>query len=268
MTASGSDDKAIILRSGADSEMVERSGPRNDAAIADTPGVARGAGAARLLGTLCDHQRPQALHRHVLDIANRYFPEARLTERDVISTWAGLRPLLASPRGTPLDTLHSNKIPGGLSASLPRRLQVPSDISRSHKIRSPEPGWWDVAGGKLTTYRLIAEQTVDQVAKTLTRSKGLNREIAPCRTASEPLLASPPQFSGLLPPEFCREAVQHFCANEWAVHLDDVMIRRTSWRHYFPDADARAAQAADWMADFFGWTESIRKEEITRLIPR
>ena len=27
----------------------------------------------------------------------------------------------------------------------------------------PEPGWFDVAGGKLTTYRLMAEQTVDRV---------------------------------------------------------------------------------------------------------
>ena len=41
----------------------------------------------------------------------------------------------------------------------------PSDISRAHEIRSPEPGWWDVAGGKLTTYRLMGEQTVDQLAR-------------------------------------------------------------------------------------------------------
>ena len=47
-----------------------------------------------------------------------------------MSTWAGLRPLVANWRGKP------------------------SDISRAHVIRTAEPGWWDIAGGKLTTYRL------------------------------------------------------------------------------------------------------------------
>ena len=70
---------------------------------------------------------------------NYFFPKAKLTEADVIRTWAGLRPLIADPSGKP------------------------SDISRSHEIKNPEPCWWDVAGGKLTTYRLMAEQTVDQV---------------------------------------------------------------------------------------------------------
>ena len=192
-----------------------------------------------------DDVRPEAPDiQYVLGIANRYFPQVGLTERDVISSWAGLRPLLADP--------HS----------------VPSDISRSHKIHSPEPGWWDVAGGKLTTYRLMAEDTVDQIVKELTRSNALNRQIAPCRTASEALLASPPRFSGILPPEFSREAVQHFCAQEWAVHLDDIMIRRTSWRYYFADANARAARVADWMGEFLGWTEKIRAEEIARLTDR
>ena len=31
----------------------------------------------------------------------------------------------------------------------------------------PEPGWIDVAGGKLTTYRLMAEQTIDLIARHL-----------------------------------------------------------------------------------------------------
>ena len=76
---------------------------------------------------------------YVLRITNQHFPAARLVASDVISTWAGLRPLIADPKGRP------------------------SDISRSHEIKSPEPNWWDVAGGKLTTCRLMAEQTVDHV---------------------------------------------------------------------------------------------------------
>ena len=81
--------------------------------------------------------------RYVLDIANEHFPDVSLTTEDVISSWAGLRPLIADPDGKP------------------------SEISRSHQIDNPEPGWWDVAGGKLTTYRLMAEQTVDHIVKWL-----------------------------------------------------------------------------------------------------
>jgi glycerol-3-phosphate dehydrogenase len=179
--------------------------------------------------------------RYLIEVANRYFPQACLTASDVISSWAGLRPLLANPRGDP------------------------SEISRSHEIRSPEPGWWDVAGGKLTTYRLMAEQTVNQIAKSLIKSGALNREIAPCRTATEPLLASPPRFSGLVPPEFCREAVEYFCAHECAVHLDDVMIRRTNWQYYHPDVRDRATQVARWMGEFLNWDDRVRHEEIERL---
>jgi glycerol-3-phosphate dehydrogenase len=33
--------------------------------------------------------------------------------------------------------------------------------------------------------------------------------------------------------------VEHYCTNEWAVHLDDVMVRRTSWHYYHRDAVAK-----------------------------
>ncbi|MCX6904585.1 MAG: glycerol-3-phosphate dehydrogenase/oxidase [Verrucomicrobia bacterium] len=179
---------------------------------------------------------------YVLQIANHFFPRARLRPDDVISTWAGLRPLIADPGGKP------------------------SDISRSHEIRNPEPGWWDVAGGKLTTYRLMAEQTTDGIVQWLKRSKILGPAITRCRTAEEPLLspAEAAEVSGILPPAFARQVVEHYCANEWAVHLDDVMVRRTSWQHYCPDARQRAKRVADWMGQWFGWTEEIREAEIAR----
>ena len=174
--------------------------------------------------------------RYVLGITNQFFPNAKLGERDVINTWAGLRPLIADPSGKP------------------------SDISRSHEIRSPEPGWWDVAGGKLTTYRLMAEQTVDEIVSTL------RYNAKPCRTADEPLLPAPEinGFSGILPPEFSRHAVEHYCANEWAVHLDDVMVRRTSWHYYFRDAAQKAERVADWMSELLGWSDAERKNELER----
>ncbi|MGH7953622.1 MAG: glycerol-3-phosphate dehydrogenase C-terminal domain-containing protein, partial [Limisphaerales bacterium] len=112
-----------------------------------------------------------------------------------------------------------------------------------------------------------AEQTVDQIVKLLQPiSKMSNREIVSCRTAKEPLLprAETENVSGILPPPFNREVVKHFCENEWAVHLDDVMVRRTSWHYYFADADVRAEQVANWMGEFLNWPEKIRAEEIER----
>jgi glycerol-3-phosphate dehydrogenase len=179
--------------------------------------------------------------RCILEITNRFFPKSNLTEADVISSWAGVRPLIANPNGSP------------------------SDISRSHEIRNPEPAWWDVAGGKLTTYRLMAEQTVDQIVKFL-KHEGLKATPAPCRTAEEPLLpaAETQNLSGILPPQFSREIVKHFCENEWAAHLDDVMVRRTSWHFYHKDAGSQAQRVAGWMKESLSWPEEVVAKEIER----
>ncbi|MHA3771367.1 glycerol-3-phosphate dehydrogenase/oxidase [Verrucomicrobiota bacterium sgz303538] len=178
--------------------------------------------------------------RYVLRITNDVFPNARLGMEDIISTWAGVRPLIADPHGSP------------------------SDISRSHEIRNPHPGWWDVAGGKLTTYRLIAEQSVDRIVESLRKSHALPPHVEPCHTADEPLLppAETKGVSSIVPPEFSRQVVEHYCTNEWAVHLADVMIRRTSWHYYFTDANKKAEQVAEWMGEILGWTDDVRAAEI------
>lgn len=179
---------------------------------------------------------------YVLRVTNQFFPAARLTQRDVISAWAGLRPLLADPKGEP------------------------SDISRAHEIHSPEPGWWDVAGGKLTTYRLIGEQTVDGIVEWLDGKNGRNGKHGGCRTAEEPLLpvAETKGVSGIVPPLYSRWPVEHYVDSEWAVHLDDVMVRRTSWHWYFRDASAKARQVADWMGELLGWSAQARHAELER----
>ena len=171
---------------------------------------------------------------YVLEVVNAVFPKAALSPKDLISTWAGLRPLVANWRGKP------------------------SDISRAHVIRPTEPGWWDIAGGKLTTYRLMGEQMVDRVAAYL------GRKTPPCRTAVEPLLTPGESAgrSGIAPPPMERQTVEHYCRHEWAEHLQDVMIRRTSWHHYFADAPRIARQAADWMAETAAWSDERKTEEI------
>ncbi len=135
----------------------------------------------------------------------------------------------------------------------------PWDISRAHQIRMTEPGWFDVAGGKLTTYRLMAQQTVNQIVRFA------KIDARPCRTAEVPLLPDQamPALSGILPPAVSREAVEHFCQSEWALHLDDVMIRRSSWRYYHPDHALIAERVAAWMGDSLGWDGARRRKEIS-----
>jgi len=173
---------------------------------------------------------------YILEVINEFFPEAKLSADDVISEWAGLRPLIADSRGRP------------------------SDISRSHEIRSSQPGWWDVAGGKLTTYRLMGEQTVNRI------ERFLKRRITPCRTAVCPLLE--PQevegFSSLIPPEATQRAVDHYCRNEWAIHLEDVMLRRGGWHYYDPDASRIASSVARWMGEQLGWDQKRQEQERSR----
>lgn len=195
-------------------------------------------------GSLENVKADDADIEYLLRITNQFFPEAKLAAKDLISAWAGLRPLIANPKGGP------------------------SDITRSHQIRSPEPGWWDVAGGKLTTYRLMAEQTTDQIVHWLRRNNALSKPIMPCRTAQEPLLPSEETrgISGILPPEFGREVVKYFCAHEWVAHLDDLMVRRTSWKHYLHDCEARAAEVAEWMAQSLGWDAARKASELNNYL--
>jgi glycerol-3-phosphate dehydrogenase len=161
---------------------------------------------------------------YLLRVVNARFPAAGLQPGDILSAWAGVRPLVAGRGGHP------------------------SDASRSHVILRGREPWLDVAGGKLTTYRLIAQQATDMVARALG-----NRAV--CRTAEEPLV--PPQdadgVSSVIPPAPMERAVRHYCEREWAQSLEDVMVRRTSWHFYLDDAPATARQVAAWMAPVLKW---------------
>lgn len=180
----------------------------------------------------CDAEDTQ----YVLDAANESFPTAKLTPEDVISTWAGLRPLVADKKGNP------------------------SDISRRHEVKMSNPGWWDVTGGKLTTYRLMAEETIDSIVQFIGGS------FATCQTATTPLLqaAQSDEVSSILPPTVSRKVVEQCCREEWAVHLDDLMIRRTSWRYYNPNHREIAQQVSVWMAELLDWTDADRLAELDR----
>jgi glycerol-3-phosphate dehydrogenase len=86
---------------------------------------------------------------YLLRSVNALFPDARLSPRDVISTWAGLRPLLA-----------------------PARARSAAQVSREHRVVEGSSGLLTIAGGKLTTYRRMARDVVDLVAKRLHQLDG------------------------------------------------------------------------------------------------
>jgi glycerol-3-phosphate dehydrogenase len=58
------------------------------------------------------------------------------------------------------------------------------------------------------------------------------------------------------------EVVEHYCRREWAVHLDDVMLRRSGWHYYRSDAEQVAQQVAAWMADLFAWDTERQAAEL------
>jgi glycerol-3-phosphate dehydrogenase len=82
--------------------------------------------------------------RYLCDSANGVFPGAALQPADVIATWAGLRPLIAAPPN--VDE---------------------SDVSREHEVFTRSDGLVIIAGGKLTTYRRMARQAVNETLELL-----------------------------------------------------------------------------------------------------
>jgi glycerol-3-phosphate dehydrogenase len=117
----------------------------------------------------------------------------------------------------------------------------------------------------------MAEETVDQLIKWLNElnpSTSLKAGYAECRTAKEPLLPATEVagLSSILPPELSRPTVEHYVKSEWAVHLDDVMLRRTGWHYYYADAGKMAKQVADWMGELMSWSADVRAGELERYL--
>ena len=85
---------------------------------------------------------------YLLDAVNTFFPGARLDPSDVVSAWAGIRPLV--PEAAALD---------------------PGAASREHAITQSPHGVVTITGGKLTTYRVMAAEMVETVIDNLERPK-------------------------------------------------------------------------------------------------
>lgn len=183
-----------------------------------------------------------------------------LSRDDVVGVYAGLRPLL---KGETEET---------------------SRLSREHAVIDRGNGLVSVAGGKYTTYRVMAEDAVDAIAPYL------DREVADSRTAEVPLvgathpldervhtrygllknqvgesIAANPHYGQRIVPDspYLVAEIAYAVTHEGALHLDDVLTRRTRMSI---ETDHRgvsaAATTAAVMGSILGWDEADAEREI------
>ncbi|WP_166240773.1 glycerol-3-phosphate dehydrogenase/oxidase [Paenibacillus turpanensis] len=108
------------------------------------------------------HPKMSAQDRqYLIKAVNDMFPSVRLTEVDIESSWAGVRPLIYEEG------------------------KDPSEISRKDEIWQSASGLLTIAGGKLTGYRKMAELVVDKVSEQLRQELGT--VYLPCRTRTLPI---------------------------------------------------------------------------------
>jgi glycerol-3-phosphate dehydrogenase len=198
---------------------------------------------------------------------------------DVVGVYAGLRPLLA---GESDET---------------------SKLSREHAVIVSDTGLITVAGGKYTTYRVMARDAVDAAAK--------GRALPPSRTDTIPLVGAEgfqdlwdrrsslgadvevaehllrrhgsstldiletmridPSLSSRLIDEapYLRAEIAHAVTHEGALHLDDVLTRRTRISIETRDRGALAAPlAARIMGGLLGWDRLTEVREIEHYLAR
>ena len=215
---------------------------------------------------------------YLLDQVNRVLVSP-LTRDDVEGVYAGLRPLLAG------------------------QTDATAQLSREHVVTNPAPGLVMVAGGKYTTYRVMAQDAVDAavrglgagVPQSVTDRTPLlgadgypalwNRRSAIAESAGLPaarvehllnrygsciedllgLLAERPELGAVLPgcPEYLLAEVVYAVTHEGALHLEDVLTRRTHASIEARDRGlAAAGPAARLMAPLLGWDEARVRREV------
>ena len=208
-----------------------------------------------------------------------------ITRDDVVGIYAGLRPLLS---GESEET---------------------SQLSREHAVARSMPGLVSVAGGKYTTYRIMARDAVDAAGEDLGRtipksvtesvpllgadgyvamtnrldalSKELNvsnwqlrRLLRRYGSMVEELLEPVEEQPDLLAPvagapEYLSAEILYAATHEGALHLDDLLTRRT---RISIETGHRGTESADFVARLvapvLGWDEETVKREVATYLAR
>lgn len=199
---------------------------------------------------------------YVLDALNAAIT-TNITRQDVTGVWSGLRPLVRNADG---------------SAGTGRT----ADLSRKHKVQHSPSGMISITGGKLTTYRKMAQDTVDAVLQQLGRRAECSTKRLPLigsdgfstpplddpdahlaqrygteLSAIQELIRQQPQLAESLIPglPYVRAEAIFAVRHEMALTLDDVLTRRTRARLINRSVTlANARQVAELIAPELHWT--------------
>jgi glycerol-3-phosphate dehydrogenase len=210
---------------------------------------------------------------YLLEAVEHTFPGAQIKRDDVISTFAGLRPLILAPGGA-----HT--------------------ISREHEIVESPSGLITIAGGKLTTHRLMGQQLANRVQKKLAEEFDVHAR-SECRT-KEPLdgaqiervrvsgvdkrvgehlvdtygsnatwemayVEENPDLGERIVPKLPYPMAEpiYGVQHEMALTLCDVLIRRTHVIYETRDGGlGRARAVAELMAPRLGWDRAEIKRQV------
>ena len=182
---------------------------------------------------------------------------------EICGVFAGLRPLVTADDGA--DTTR---------------------LSREHRLFSPVPGLTAIAGGKYTTYRVMARDAVDAAAHDLGSTAPSTTDRVPLVGAASPddndplrlrhgacadevrqLVDADPALNAPLAEGLgylAAEAV-HAVTHQGALDLDDILSRRTRVSIEAPDRGRAAAAAiAPLVAPHLGWSEARATDEVDR----
>ena len=180
---------------------------------------------------------------YLLTHTNRQFPAAQLSRADILSTMAGVRPIIASGKG-----------------------RNPSAERRDHAVWQSD-GLVSVSGGKLTTFRLIALDAL-KVAGFLDQRAWRRARRCPPAFAMEGV---PQELGNPLAPlpagNRLVEILRWICQHEQVEHLDDLLLRRTRLGNLLPHGgEAILPQVETVCRDQLGWTSARWQQELGRYL--
>ena len=131
---------------------------------------------------------------YLLEVANFTIPDAALNRTHIVATWAGLRPLV-QPEGS----------------------MAASSVSREQQIITSPRGLLTIAGGKLTTSRVMGRQVIDAAIELLQTNFGL-RGVPRSRSASVPISGGDPSEVLFAHTRLAELAIEQGVRDRWRVY--------------------------------------------------